>query len=134
MFLAKFQSSHGLPGLKASLLVVTPVKSKGSLHISNVMAQKRHYHFRRKDGWGMIRKYWPDTRLKPGKANAESSSSKSSVWGFHFKGVRLLCPSSSAACDICLFLGLVLLPVYSFTWQVSISWLCNHHHLGSLHC
>lgn len=82
------------------------------------MAQKGHYHFRRK-GWGMIRNYWTNTRLKPGRANAESSSSKFSVWGFHFKGVRFLCPSSLAACEGSLFPGLVLLPAYSFTWQVA---------------
>lgn len=93
------------------------------------MAQKRHYHFRRK-GWSIIGKYWANTRLKSGTANAESS--RSSVWGFHFKGVSILCPSSCAARGVCPFLGLVLLPVYSFPWQYfmalvsPISW--------SLHC
>lgn len=55
------------------------------------------------------------------RANAEPSNSCVRAWGFHFKGLGWLCPCGSAACDGCLSLRLILLPVCSIPFTASRS-------------
>lgn len=55
------------------------------------------------------------------RANAEPSDSCVRAWGFHFKGLGWLCPCGSAACDGCLSLRLILLPVCSVPFTASRS-------------
>lgn len=55
------------------------------------MAQKGHYHFRRK-GWGMIRNYWTNTRLKPGKQMLNPLALSSVYGAFISKGSDFSAP------------------------------------------